>query len=189
MLWYDFQFNFSLSQKIMKNFDIAVLRFRIVLLVLISLVFLKSVSANEASIKPFIKGSFQQIQLEHKERPTIITFWSESCAFCMKELALLGRLIKNYPQVEIVSITTDPFLDGQTVRQILSSKNLQNVQKWVFADDYVEPLYFDVDHNWRGELPLTYFIDRKNNMIKHLGVIKEDELIDWLAEQVKKDEL
>ena len=173
----------------MKNFDMTVLRFRTVLLVLISLVFLKNVSASETEIKPFIKGSFQQIQLEHKEKPAIITFWSESCAFCMKELALFGKLIKKYPQVEIVSITTDPFLDEQKVRQVLSSKNLQNVQKWVFADDYVERLYFDVDKSWRGELPLTYFIDRENSMLKHLGVIKEEELIDWLAKQVKKDEL
>lgn len=101
----------------------------------------------------------------------------------MKELALFGKVLNSYPDVEVVSITTDPFLDEKTINRILLSKNLENAQKWVFADDYVERLYFDVDRNWLGGLPLTYFFDRNNKMIKHFGVIKEQELTDWLAKQ------
>ncbi len=141
------------------------------------------VYASTTEIKPFIKESFKQIQQAHKNQPTIITFWSQSCAFCMKELALFGKTLKNYQNVELVSISTDPFLDNEVVNQILSSKNLQHVQKWVFADDYVERLYFNVDPTWRGELPLTYFLDKNNNLHKRLGVIKEAELINWLNKQ------
>ena len=153
------------------------------LFLVFNLLFISVVSANETEIKPFIKGSFDQIQQDHKGQPYIITFWSESCAFCMKELALFGRLLKTYPNVAIVSITTDPFLEQQKVDHILSSKDLMNAKKWVFADNYVERLYFDVDKRWRGELPLNYFFDRNNKMIKQLGAIKENELIEWLAEQ------
>jgi len=152
-------------------------------LIFVCLLMFKPVFAIETEINPFVKGSFKQIQQNHKDKAYIVTFWSESCAFCMKELALLGKLIKIYPNVEIVSITTDPFLEEQTVNQILSSKKLQNLEKWVFADDYVERLYFNVDPAWRGELPLTYFFDRNNKMLKHMGIIKENELVSWLAEQ------
>ena len=57
------------------------------------------------------------------------------------------------------------------------------MQKWVFAEAFAERLYFDVARNWRGELPLTYFADSQNNLVKHLGVIKEQELLDWLSLQ------
>jgi len=101
----------------------------------------------------------------------------------MKELAMFGKLLKTYQNVEIVSITTDPFLEQQKIDDILSSKGLMNARKWVFADNYVERLYFDIDKRWRGELPLSYFFDRNNKMIKQLGAIKENELIEWLAKQ------
>jgi thiol-disulfide isomerase/thioredoxin len=142
-----------------------------------------NVQADEREIRPFIKGSFEQIKQAHQDKPYIIVFWSESCAFCMKELALLGQLIKQYPNVEIVSISTDPFLKDETVKQILSSKQIENFETWVFADDFVERLYFDIDPKWRGELPLTYFFDKNHKMLRHMGVIKEKELIEWLSNQ------
>lgn len=153
------------------------------LFLVFNLLFTSVVSANETEIKPFIKGSFEQIQQDHKGESYIITFWSEDCAFCMKELAMFGRLSKTYPNVEIVSITTDPFLEQQIIEHILSSKGLMNARKWVFADDYVERLYFDVDKRWRGELPLSYFFDQNNKMIKQFGAIKENKLIEWFAKQ------
>ena len=148
-----------------------------------SLLFTTIVSANETDIQPFIKGSFEQIRQDHKGKPYIITFWSEDCAFCMKELAMFGKLLKTNQNVELISITTDPFLEQQIIDDILSSKGLMKVKKWVFADNYVERLYFDIDTSWRGELPLSYFFDRNNKMIKQLGAIKENELIEWLAKQ------
>jgi len=167
------------TQKIMKYTDLTIRK----LFLVFNLLFASIVSANETDIKPFIKGSFEQIQQDHKGKPYIITFWSKDCAFCMKELAMFGKLLKTYQNVEIVSITTDPFLEQQKVDEILSSKGLMKAKKWVFADNYVERLYFDVDKRWRGELPLNYFFDRNNKMIKQLGAIKENELIEWLAKQ------
>ena len=142
-----------------------------------------TLSHANSEINPFIKGSFLQIQQAHSNQATIITFWSQSCDFCMKELALLGKLLKDYPSINLVSISTDPFLKPTIVNNILSSKNLIHFQKWVFADDYVERLYFDVEKTWRGELPLTYFLNKDNTLHKKLGVIKEDKLIHWLKNQ------
>ena len=164
---------------IMKYTDLTIRK----LFLVFSLLFTNIVSANETDIKPFIKGSFEQIQQDRKGKPYIITFWSEDCAFCMKELALFGKLLKTYQNVGIISITTDPFLEQQKIERILTAKELINAKKWVFADSFVERLYFDVDKRWRGELPLSFFFDRNNKMIKQLGAIKENELIDWLAKQ------
>ena len=139
--------------------------------------------ANESKFSAFVKGSFSQIQLKHKGSPYIIAFWSETCAYCMKELALFGRLLKEYPQIKLITITTDPFLEDETVQQIISSKNIEETETWIFADNFAERLYYDINPRWRGELPLTYFFDRNNKMIKHMGVVKEDELVKWLTEQ------
>ncbi len=171
----------------MKKLEIVQLNFKKIILLILSLAISHIVTAKETEIKPFIKGSFQQIQLQqdnsHKDKPYIITFWSETCAFCMEELELFGELLKTYPDVELVSITTDPFLNEKSITQILSSKNLQQAKKWVFSDQYAERLYFDVDKRWRGELPLTFFVDRKHKLLKHMGTINKYKLIEWFDQQ------
>lgn len=152
-------------------------------LVLLSLLVMGAVNASDDNIRPFVKGSFEQIKQEHAGQAFIVTFWSETCVFCMKELAMFGSILTEYPHVAVVSITTDPFLDDQTVNQILASKQLQNAEKWVFADDYVERLYFSIDRQWRGELPLSYFFSKTNDTLKQLGAIKESEFVEWLSKQ------
>ena len=151
--------------------------------VFLSLLLIGLASANESEIRPFVKGSFEQIRQAQTDKAVIVTFWSETCAFCMEELTMFGRLLKQYPNVELVSITTDPFLEEETVKRILSSKKLDNAEKWVFADSYVARLYFDIDKSWRGELPLTYFFDQDKKMIKHLGTINKKELTEWFNAQ------
>lgn len=151
--------------------------------ILLSLFFISHIPVYATEIRPFTKASFKQIQQEHKNKPYIIAFWSETCDFCMKELVLFGRLMKIYPAVSLISITTNPYLEEETVNKILSTSHIENAEKWIFSDDFVERLYFSVNPRWRGELPLTYFFDKNNKMLKYLGVIKEKELISWLAKQ------
>jgi thiol-disulfide isomerase/thioredoxin len=145
-----------------------------------------NVSAKEEiAIQPFIKGSFEQIQQKHKGTPYIVSFWSETCGYCMQELSLLGKLVRTFSNVKVITDSTDPFLAKETVNRILSTKNLQHMPTWVFADHYAGRLYPDVDLTWRGELPLTYFFDRDNNKVKHMGTINKQELTNWFAEQNK----
>lgn len=159
--------------------------FKILLIALVTVFCLSGAvsTASETVYKPFIKGSFEQIQQQNKDRPYIVAFWSVTCSYCMKELALFGQLMKQYPQVKLITITTDPFLEDDSVKRLLASKNLTGTETWVFADNFAERLYFDINPRWRGELPLTYFFDKKNVMVKHMGVVKEDDLVEWLKEQ------
>lgn len=140
-------------------------------------------AAVAASFPDFKKGSFQQIQQQRSGTPYILAFWSETCAYCMQELAMFGRLLKQYPNVGLVTVTTDPFLDENTVKKILTDRDLTGTETWVFADRFAERLYYDIDPAWQGELPLTYFFDGRNTPIKHMGVVKEDELMEWLSQQ------
>lgn len=173
----------------MKKFELALLNCKKIILLVLIFSINHNILAETTNIHAFIKGSFLQIQQQHdrnhQDKPYIITFWSETCAFCMEELALFGSVLKAYPDVNVVSITTDPFLNKKTITRILNSKNLQQAKKWVFSDHYAEKLYFDVDKRWRGELPLTFFVDRNHKMLKHMGTINKQKLIEWFEKQQK----
>lgn len=134
----------------------------------------------DLTILPFSKNSFTELKYERKDKPFILIFWSESCRYCMEELALFGTLYKQYPDIELVVVATDPFLEENIVKNVLKRSQLNLKQTWVFAEQFPENIYHTVNKSWRGELPVTHFFSRDNKEIRHMGNIKKDELISWL---------
>jgi hypothetical protein len=104
----------------------------------------------------------------------------------MKELAMFGKLHKEYPNVQLVTVATDSFLEDKIVKDMLTRSQLNLNQTWVFAEQFPERIYADVNKRWRGELPATHFFDRNNQEIRSMGVVKKDELVEWLRTQSSK---
>jgi len=135
---------------------------------------------DKQHIHAFDKGSFDEIQQANLGQPHIVLFWAESCAFCMKEMAMLGKLLINGRQFKVTTIGTDFGLDDQMIETLHRLKGLADIDKWIFANPVVESLYFDVDKRWRGELPLTFLFDSEGNDIKHRGALSEQQVLAWL---------
>jgi thiol-disulfide isomerase/thioredoxin len=152
------------------------------LAILLSLT-LNQINAQPLTVNPFVKGSFADIKKQRQGNAFVLIFWSESCSYCMKELAMFGKLRKQYPDIELVTVATDPFLEATTINDVLSRSQLDIDQTWVFAEQFPEIIYADVNKRWRGELPATHFFNRDNQETRHMGIVKEDDLIKWLSEQ------
>ncbi len=153
------------------------------LLFSILLVLTINIAKAELTILPFTKNSFTEIKNQRQNKPFILIFWSESCSYCMKELALFGKLYKQYPDVELIIVATDPFLEDEIVIDVLNRSQLKLKQTWVFAEQFPEKIYYKVNKRWRGELPATHFFGRDNQEIRHMGIVKENELVEWLVKQ------
>jgi thiol-disulfide isomerase/thioredoxin len=138
-------------------------------------------AAAEQTIQPFVKGSFAQIKSAYQGKPIILAFWSETCNYCRKELAMLSELQKQHPEMNVVTVSTDPFLEPAKVQEVFAKARITPQQSWVFADEFAEKLYADVDKRWRGELPRTYFIDAQSNMTTAIGMVKKETVEQWLA--------
>ncbi|MBK6617509.1 MAG: TlpA disulfide reductase family protein [Nitrosomonas sp.] len=134
---------------------------------------------QSATIHPFVKGSFAQILAQNAGKPFLMVFWSETCTYCMEELTMLGKLQKKYPEQAIVVVATDPFLDEKIVWKTLAEHDLRLAYTWVFGESFPEIIYRDVDKGWRGELPLTLFVDAQGKQFKHLGIVNEEILHAW----------
>ena len=94
---------------------------RLLLFATLLLLTLTSVTAEPLIVNPFVKGSFAEIKSQRQGRPFVLVFWSESCSYCMKELAMFGKLRKRYPEIELVTVATDPFLEVTTVIKYYSA--------------------------------------------------------------------
>ena len=62
----------------------------------------------------------------------------------------------------------------------LAKAGLSSVESWRFADRFTERLQYEVDPNWRGELPLTILLGRDGLVRSILGTIDFADLRAWI---------
>ncbi|OUR72651.1 hypothetical protein A9Q78_06340 [Methylophaga sp. 41_12_T18] len=136
---------------------------------------------SQQVVNDFVKGSYNNILKQNKNQPYLLMFWSQDCAYCMKELELLGSLVKSHPEAKLITVATDPFLDVNFIRNKMASFGLQDTQAWVFAEPHAETLYFEVSPRWRGELPFTILVDGDNQKTKKIGMLSEHVITTWLS--------
>lgn len=134
-------------------------------------------------IKPFVRGSYQQIVSARQGKPFIVNFWSLTCGYCKVELDMLERLSKRYPKLDLVLVSTDTPDEEESVSTTLAKFSPGKAEAWLFADSFTERLRFEVDNKWQGELPRTYFFGSKGEVTAISGKVEQEEVEQWLKEQ------
>lgn len=141
-----------------------------------------SVSADQET-RFFVRGSYERIVASHTGKPFIVSFWSLTCTNCREDLAMFGKLAKKYPNFKLVLVATDSPEQNKEIEQSLQRYRLERAESWVFADSYTERLRFEVDKEWYGELPRTYFYDAQGSVVTSLsGVLDHAQTERWIRE-------
>lgn len=139
-----------------------------------------AVHADGAALKPFQRGSVEHIVEARDGRPFILTFWSIDCTHCRAELERLAELAKRHPKLELVLVSTDTPAAAADILATLRRDGSPRAERWVFADDFVERLRFEIDPRWYGELPRTYLYGPGKNREAITGRIAPERLTRWL---------
>lgn len=141
---------------------------------------LSAMSVQSApDIKQFVRGSVGEIAAARQGKPFILAFWSLTCTHCREELGLLGGLLKQYPALSVVVVSTDTPEEASAIAATLAEYRLERAEAWVFADSFSERLRADVDRKWRGELPRTYLYDRDHQATAVSGKLDPQQLDGW----------
>ena len=138
-------------------------------------------------IKPFVRGSYQQIVSARAGKPFVITFWSLTCTNCRDDLAMFGKLVQKHRSFDLVLVATDTPEQKQEIASTLQHYHLGRaglgrIESWIFADSYAERLRFEVDPQWYGELPRTYFYDAQGRVQALSGTLDHDQIERWIRE-------
>ncbi len=91
-------------------------------------------SETPSELKPFGRGSWQQVLHSHAGRPMLVHYWGVTCGPCKVELPLLGQFMKDHGAIDVVTISADlvPDLPGAT-RSMLEGAGLQAAENWILA--------------------------------------------------------
>ena len=144
-----------------------------------------STPANSGSeLRPFVRGSWQQIRAGRAGQPVVVHFWGVTCGPCRVEMPGWGKLLKERPDLDLVLINADLVPnDPQSVTAMLTRTGLAGADNWIFADDFVERLRYEIDPRWQGEIPLTYLIGRDGKLTAIEGVADPAKIRAWLDQQ------
>lgn len=139
----------------------------------------------EQETRPFVRGSYERIVASHTGKPFIVSFWSLTCTNCREDLSMFGKLARKYPGFNLVLIATDSPDQNKEIEQTLQRYRLERAESWVFADSYAERLRFEVDKEWYGELPRTYFFDARGRAAATSGTLDHSSTERWIRESGK----
>ena len=146
--------------------------------------FATALNAGQTSLKPFVSGSYQQLLQSKADKPFMLVIWSVTCSSCLKDMALLNRMHKAHPDIDMVMLSTDDNSASEEIQQILSKSELAGLENWLFGEDNAQKLRYEIDSKWYGEMPRTYFFDKDHERTGISGVIGQKEYEDMFKKML-----
>ena len=134
----------------------------------------------------FVRGSYQEIVSSRVGKPFIVSLWSLDCTYCLDDMEIFGRLMKKYPDLDLVLIATDTPEQMKEIKQTLQKYRIKQAESWVFADSFNERLRYEIDTQWYGELPRTYFYDAQGRAVAQSGKLNRVQIESWVRSNQKK---
>lgn len=149
-------------------------------LLLGALMWVSAPLAMATEFQPFTSQSRAAIEEAHRGKPMILTFWSVDCAYCEDDLKLLGDMVKQHPEIALVTVCTDDPATAANARKVLGKIDLPAHKQWQFAESDIERLRYNIDKKWYGELPRTYFYNAQHQVKAVSGKPEQAWLDAWL---------
>jgi thiol-disulfide isomerase/thioredoxin len=157
---------------------------KLLLLPIVAFVLAANGSAALDDLHPFVRGSWKQIREAHAGRPTVVHFWGVTCGPCRVEMPAWAGLKRERSDLDLVVINADLVPNAPSaVSAMLAQTGLAAAENWIFNDDFVERLRYEIDPRWRGDIPRTLLIARDGSTTVLEGVADLQKVRAWLDEQ------
>jgi hypothetical protein len=151
------------------------MKHKLILILWLAFITLCDVQAAPAQLKTFTNGSYQQLVTQYKNHPWVLIIWSTTCPSCLKELSTINKLHQLHPKINFVMLTVDDALATHQINEVLEKNQLTHLDNWLFNEENSEKLRFEIDPNWYGELPRTYFFNAAHQRSAISGVLTPEK--------------
>lgn len=155
----------------------------IVLLFVTQVSHAKDINEQQLRIKPhaFTQVAFNEIKAQYQGKKWLTLLWSVDCPPCMKELALVQKLQQQKKNLAIVIINVDTHENSEQERNdILAHFGLTPLKNLYFREGAEDQTRYQIDPQWFGELPRSYFIDEAGTFHGKSGLVSKALLTRWL---------
>lgn len=109
----------------------------------------------QTNIKPFNRDTLAAIEQQHARTPFWLVLWDLECPYCMKSLSDLAAAQRSDPQLQVVTVSTDPIDSADEIAARLAQLGVRS-EAYAFGDAPREALQYAIDATWLGEKPRAY---------------------------------
>lgn len=143
-----------------------------------------STSSTANDVHAFVRGSWKQLRETHAGQPLVVHFWGVTCGPCRTEMPEWGHFLQQHPNLPLVTVDADLVPnDEAAVKSMLAKSGLGSAENWMFDDDFVERLRFEIDPHWQGDIPRTLLITRSGVTTTIDGVADFAKIASWWNDQ------
>jgi thiol-disulfide isomerase/thioredoxin len=136
------------------------------------------VRADEILLKPYQKGDWSSILNLADGKPLAVHFWGVTCAPCVKEMPQWSKFLLFDKGAKVVFIQVDD-VSPEMIRKMLRQVNLGGANNYYMASNFDERLRYEIDPKWRGETPITIFIDKAGKKEMTVGSVNFQRVNAW----------
>lgn len=161
---------------------------RAALLMVLGLVLAPAMTAAAPvdNLHAFVRGSWQQLRKIHAREALVVHFWGVTCGPCRAEMPQWGQFLQHHPGLHLVMIDADLVPnDADSVKAMLDKSGLSDAENWMFDDNFVERLRYEIDPHWQGEIPRTLLIAPGGGTTTIEGVADFAAVSSWLDQQAR----
>lgn len=127
------------------------------------------------AVKPFTRDTMRMIEQQHAGSAFWVVLWDLECVYCLKSLGNVGAAQRRRPDLEVVTIATDPIAAASDLRERLAEIGVRS-EAYAFAGAPDEALRFAIDPAWMGEKPRAYLYTASGSRTPISGVLTANEL-------------
>ena len=149
----------------------------------ISMCILLGLTALESTAQStqFNKQVWNDVKNKNLNENWIAVFWSLECPPCFKELKTISQMLKVNSDLKVVLINTDSDDEiKQEMDKVINEYELNTLALLHFADEQAMQSRYIVDPTWYGELPRSYFFNKKGQSQGRSGLVDKRILQKWL---------
>jgi thiol-disulfide isomerase/thioredoxin len=131
---------------------------------------------------PFNENTITYLKNKYQGKKWLMVLWSVECPPCIKELALIESILEKNESLPIVVINTDgdKSLDADR-KNLITQFKLDKIETYCFTDGQTDTSRFQVDANWFGELPRSYFFNEQGQSSGRSGLLSKEIIQQWLT--------
>jgi len=129
---------------------------------------------------PYEVGDFSTIIKKYPNQKLVLHFWGTTCAPCLTELPAWGKFLKTEKNLKVIFVQVD-HAPKAMVRKRIKIANIDNFEQYYLASNFDEFIYYEVDRNWHGEIPMTILVNKDGSRQKILGSVDFKDLKKWMS--------
>ncbi len=138
-------------------------------------------------MRPFKSGSWREILSANAGHAVIVHFWGLTCGPCLEELPKWGTFAASHAKEKIIFVNWDQRQEKPArLATALEQSGLVAAENWALAETFEDKLRFEIDPEWRGEMPYTRMISSDGAVTEFSGSADFGEVSTWLATQDAK---